>query len=347
MFDWPEIKSSSYYLIAILCVFLCLSCYHRQQIQTAKKSDNIIIKKDKKKADFIVAKDGSGDFKTVQEAINAVPDMQKARTIIYIKNDVYKEKLILPANKTNVKLLGESLSGVVLTYDDYASKKNSRGENIGTTGSSSFFVYGDGFIAENITFENSSGPVGQAVAVRVSADKIKFVNCRFLGFQDTLYPQANASKGRQYFQNCYVEGTTDFIFGAAAAVFEDCIIYCKKGGQYITAANTPAGALFGFVFLRCTIKGDEGVQYYLGRPWGNDAKTVFLYCFLPAFITPQGWHNWSKPDAEKTTFYAEYKNKGAGAASHGRVSWSHQLTDRLASEYTLANIFKDWDVSVE
>lgn len=297
--------------------------------------------------DFVVAQDGTGDFKTVQEAINAVPDSSQKRTLIFIKSGVYKEKLTLPASKTNVSFIGENVEKVVLTYDDYASKKDPKGNNIGTSGSSSFFIYGDGFSAENITFENSAGPVGQAVAVRVSADKIKFINCRFLGFQDTLYAHGNAPKSRQYYKNCYIEGTSDFIFGAAAAVFENCTIHCKKGGQYITAANTPAGAPFGFVFLRCNITGEPGVSYYLGRPWGNEAKTAFLYCKLPSFIRPEGWHNWGRPEAEKTTLYAEYKNTGDGAAAANRVPWSYQLTDTQAGKYTPQNIFTNWNVFTE
>jgi pectinesterase len=148
----------------------------------------------------------------VQEAINAVSGTNNRRTVIFIKNGIYKEKLTLPATKTNVSFVGEDVNKVILTYDDYASKKNNQGREIGTTGSSSFFIYGDGFTAENITFENSAGPVGQAVAVRVSADRIRFKNCRFLGFQDTLYVHGAGAKSRQYYQNCYIEGTTDFIF---------------------------------------------------------------------------------------------------------------------------------------
>ncbi len=161
--------------------------------------------------DFMVAQDGSGDFTTVQEAINAVPDFRKNRTTIFIKNGVYKEKLILPASKTLVSFIGEEATKTILTYDDYAAKKNIFGEEKGTTGSSSFFIFGDDFHARNITFENSAGPVGQAVAVRIDGDRVVFENCRFLGFQDTLYPHGEHS--RQYYKDCYIEGTVDFIFG--------------------------------------------------------------------------------------------------------------------------------------
>lgn len=297
------------------------------------------------KPDFTVAKDGTGDFTTVQEAINAVPDSNKAGTIIFIKNGTYKEKLTVPATKINVTFLGENINKVILTYDDYAGKKNEKGRDMGTTGSSSFFIYGDGFIAENITFENSAGPVGQAVAVRVSADRVQFRNCRFLGFQDTLYVHGAGAKSRQYYKNCYIEGTTDFIFGAATALFEKCTIYCKKRGTYITAANTPKEASYGMVFLNCLITGDQSVSYYLGRPWGDFAKTVFIQSKLPAFIKPEGWHNWGRPVAEQTVHYAEYKNTGEGAATGKRVGWAHQLTKEQSKNYTAKHIFNGWKVS--
>ncbi|WP_114790029.1 pectinesterase family protein [Niabella yanshanensis] len=296
------------------------------------------------KPDFIVAKDGTGNFTTVQEAIDAVPASNNKRTVIFIKNGTYKEKLTLPATKINVSFVGEDVNKVILTYDDYASKQNEKGVNIGTTGSSSFFIYGDGFTAENITFENSAGPVGQAVAVRVSADRIQFKNCRFLGFQDTLYVHGAGAKSRQYYKNCYIEGTTDFIFGAATVLFENCRIYCKKGGSYITAANTPKDAAYGMVFIKCAITGENGVSYYLGRPWGDFAKTVFIQSKLPAFIRPEGWHNWGRPSAEQTVHYAEFNNSGAGAATGKRVGWSKQLTKEDAKQYTAKHIFNGWNI---
>lgn len=230
----------------------------------------------------------------------------------------------------------------ILTYNDFASKKNRFGEEMGTTGSTSFYVFGDEFIAENITFENSSGPVGQAVAVRVDGDKVMFRNCRFLGFQDTLYPHGERS--RQYYKDCYIEGTVDFIFGWSTAVFDNCEIYCKEKG-YITAASTNPDTQHGFVFINCMITGSaEANSFYLGRPWRPYAKTVFINCFLDKQIRAEGWHNWNKPDAEKTAFYAEYKNHGPGAQPTSRVAWSHQLTDEEAQRYTLENIFGDWTI---
>lgn len=295
--------------------------------------------------DFVVAKDGSGDFKTVQEAINAVPDFRKNVTSVFIKKGVYMEKLTLPASKTSVSFIGEDVHSTILTFDDFASKKNKFGEEMGTTGSSSFFIFGDDFTAEKITFENSAGPVGQAVAVRIDGDRVKFGNCRFLGFQDTLYPHGENS--RQYYKNCYIEGTTDFIFGWSTAVFEDCEIFCKEGGTYITAASTVEGADFGFVFINCRITGNAPANsYYLGRPWRPFAQTVFINCHLDKQIKPEGWHNWDKPEAEKTAFYGEYKSKGPGANPTERVGWSHQLNEKELKKYSKENIFKDWNIGV-
>lgn len=294
--------------------------------------------------DFIVAQDGSGDFTSVQAALNAVPDFRKNVTTIFVKRGVYKEKLTLATSKTNVKLVGEDRMNTIITYDDFASKKNRFGEEIGTTGSTTFFVFGDDFMAVNITFENSSGPVGQAVAVRIDGDKVQFVNCRFLGFQDTLYP--HGEKSRQYYKNCYIEGTVDFIFGWSTVLFEDCVIHCKRGHGYITAASTLETTPVGFVFKNCKITGDaEEGTYYLGRPWRSFAKTVFIDCDLANHIIPAGWHNWNKPDAEKTTYYGEFNSTGAGANPAARVGWSHQLTAEDASAYTWEFIMGDWKLN--
>jgi pectinesterase len=309
------------------------------------KGENSVTIQQKAKYDLVVSKDGTGNFKTVQEAINSVKDSNAVTTVIFIRNGIYKEKLRLPVSKTNIRLVGESVEKTVLTYDDFASKKDSTGRNIGTSPSASFFIYGSDFTAENITFENSSGPVGQAVAVRVTGDRVKFVNCRFLGFQDTLYTHGDNS--RQYYYNCYIEGTVDFIFGASTALFEKCTIYGKRGGFY-TAASTPPGKKFGYVFKDCNITGDAPANsFYLGRSWRPTAKTVFINCKLDKQVIAQGWNNWSNAENEKTAYYAEYKNTGAGANTSNRVAWSHQLTDGEATPYTLKNIFGDWDPAIK
>lgn len=289
---------------------------------------------------FIVAADGTADFRTVQEAINAVPDFRKNETKIFIRKGTYKEKLVLPTSKTNVTFVGEDRDKTILTYDDFATKKNRFGEEVGTTGSTSFFVFGDSFRAENITFENSSGPVGQAVAVRVDGDMVAFINCSFLGFQDTLYP--HGEKSRQYYRDCLIEGTVDFIFGWSTAVFDRCTIVCKDHG-FVTAPSTNEGVAYGFVFLDCRITGNAPESsFYLGRPWRPFGKSAFLRCDLGSMIKPEGWHNWDKPEAEKNAFFAEYKNTGDGASIDQRVNWSHQLTDEEALLYTPENILGEW-----
>ena len=291
--------------------------------------------------DFTVAKDGSGDFTTVQEAINAVPDFRKNETTIFIKNGIYKEKLILPESKVLLTFIGENIDSSIITYDDYASKKNLFGEEMGTTGSSSFFIFGSDFTAKNITFENSSGPIGQAVAVRIDGDRVKFINCRFLGFQDTLYPHGKDS--RQYYKNCYIEGTVDFIFGWSTAYFDSCEISCKKGGGYITAASTEQNSKYGFVLNGCNIIGNApDSSFYLGRPWRPYSNVVFMNCKLSSVIKPEGWNNWGKVENEKTAFYAEYKNSGKGFKPNARVEWSHQLTEEEAKYYSLEKVFGDW-----
>jgi pectinesterase len=291
--------------------------------------------------DFVVDQNGNGDFTTVQEAIDAVPFLRKNVTEIYIRNGIYKEKLTVPATKTNVTLIGEDVLKTIITYDDYASKHNRFGEEMGTSASASAFVNGDNFKAENITFENSAGPVGQAVAVRVDGDLATFINCRFLGFQDTLYP--HGEKSRQYYLSCYIEGTTDFIFGWSTVVFEDCEIYSKKGGQYITAASTLQDSPYGFVFVNCKMTGDAPANsVYLGRPWRPFARTVLIHCELGKHIKNEGWHNWNKSEAEKTAFYAEYQSLGPGANPAARVIWSHQLSEDSIKQYTLKQIFNGW-----
>ena len=295
---------------------------------------------EEKKYDFIVAQDGSGNFRTIQEAINAVPDFRKKITTIYIRKGVYKEKLILAGSKQLVKFIGEDVNKTILTYDDFAQKKNVFGEEKGTSGSASFYIYGDGFTAENITFQNSSGPVGQAVAVWVAGDKSAFRNCRFLGFQDTLYTYGRGS--RQYYKDCYIEGTVDFIFGSSTAVFDRCEIFAKSHG-YLTAASTPDTVKYGYVFVECKIGGDAPENsFYLGRPWRPYAKTVFIKCDLGKMIKPEGWDHWGKESNKQTAFYAEYKNKGGGFKPDKRVNWSHQLSDDEAKEYTLEKIFRGW-----
>jgi len=312
-----------YSSIAVLIILMtCLSCSSDAQ-QPAYKTK------------YIVAQDGSGDFKTIQEAINACKAFPDERIVIHIRPGVYKEKIEVHSQNTRLTLRGENAETTIITFDDYSGKGD-----INTFTSYTAKILGNDFIAENITFENSAGPVGQAVALHVEADRSVFRNCRFLGNQDTVY---TGGESRQYFVNCYIEGTTDFIFGAATAVFDRCSIYSKKN-SYITAASTTQGKLFGYVFFDCTLTASaEATKVYLGRPWRNFAKTVFLNCNLGAHILPEGWHNWSKPEAEQTVYYGEYKSTGSGANPSARVAWSHQLTEQDRSTYSVEKVLAGSD----
>lgn len=282
--------------------------------------------------DFTVAKDGSGDFTTVQEAINAVPDFRKAnRTTILIKKGDYKEKVIIPECKINLTLVGED--GAVITYDDYASKLNRFGEEKSTSGSASCYIYAPDFIAENITFENSAGPVGQAVACFVSGDRAIFRKCRFLGNQDTLYTYGYPT--RQYYEDCYIEGTVDFIFGKATAVFNRCNIH-SRGKGYVTAPATPEDSKYGYVFHDCKLTAEKGVENVpLSRPWRPYAQAIFINCELGKHISPAGWNNWGKASNEQTVTYAEYNSKGPGANPSARAPYSRQLTDPTPYDITI------------
>lgn len=288
--------------------------------------------------DYVVAEDGSGDFFTVQEAVNAVPDFRKnKRTTILVRKGEYKERVIIPASKINLSLIGED--GAVLTDDTYAAKKNCFGEEMSTSGSSTVYIYAPDFYAENITFANTAGRVGQAVACFVDGDRAYFKNCRFLGNQDTLYTYGKDS--RQYYEGCYIEGTVDFIFGWSTALFKDCTIH-SLGNGYVTAPSTDQGKKYGYVFWNCRLTGtDEAKAVYLSRPWRPYAQAVFIRCELGKHILPVGWNNWGKKSNESTVFYAEYQNAGAGADTAERASYSKQLKD--ISAYQPEEVLKGTD----
>ncbi|WP_194765966.1 pectate lyase [Tamlana sp. I1] len=283
---------------------------------------------------MVVSKDGTGDFTNIQDAIYAAKAIPAQRVIIHVKNGVYNEKVHVFSWNTKITLLGESQEKTIITFDDFFNKIN-LGRN-STFHTATVLVEGDDFIAKNLTIENASGDVGQAVALSVNANRCFFENCKLLGFQDTLYTAGEGFK--QYFKNCYIEGGTDFIFGEATVLFESCTIHSKTN-SYITAASTPENQEFGYVFKNCKITANNEVNaVYLGRPWRIYAKTVFVNCDLGKQIKPEGWHNWSKPEAEKTSFYAEYHNSGAGFQPEHRVKWSHQLSKHEAKKYSFKNI---------
>lgn len=286
-------------------------------------------------ADLVVAADGSGRFKTVQEAINAAPAGSPANpSVIRIKPGIYKEQIHVPREKRFVSLVGEDANKTVLTYDLLANALGQDGKPLGTFRTPSTRIDADDFTAENITFENSAGTAAQALAIAINGDRVVFRNCRFLGWQDTIL----ANRGRHYFENCYIAGHYDFIFGAATAFFQNCHIHCLRDG-YITAASTPANQPFGFIFSNCTITGEApDVMTYLGRPWRSHANVIFLNTKMSEVVRSIGWNNWEQPDREKTARYAEFNSTGPGANPQARAAWSRQLTNAEARAITLEKV---------
>lgn len=281
---------------------------------------------------IVVSRDGTGNFRNLQDAINSIRAYMADRTTIFIKNGVYKEKVVVPSWVTNLTLIGESVENTIITWDDHANI-----EKMGTFKTYTIWIQGNGFRAENITFENNAAKLGQAVAVHVDGDRVVFINCRLLGNQDTLLTANQES--RQYYENCYIEGTTDFIFGPATAWFENCHIHSKKN-SYITAASTVQENKYGYVFNKCKFTAADSItKVYLGRPWRPYACTVFMNCDLGSHILPEGWDNWRNPENEKTARYSEYKSFGSGANPAKRVAWSHQLSDEEVKSFTIEKVF--------
>ena len=288
------------------------------------------------KYDIVISADGHGDYMSVQEGVNAIPDYShKEITHVLIRKGIYKEEVNIPHTKFRVHFKGEDAENTVITFDKYAKKLwPGRDFPIGTSGSASIYIHASYITFEDITFENSAGEgkeIGQAVAVFTDGDFLFFNRCRFIGNQDTLYTYGRYGKfggiKRNYFKDCYIEGTTDFIFGTSIAYFEGCRIHSKKN-SYVTAASTLQGQKYGYVFVNCKLTADEGVdKCYLGRPWGAYAKTVFIGCELGSHILPDGWHDWEKdgkPDTKKNSFYGEWGSTGPGAAGP-RVKWAHKI----------------------
>lgn len=290
--------------------------------------------KSKAQTNLFVALDGSARFKSVQAAIMAVPSgSREDPVIIHIAPGTYKELIYLQREKCFFRLLGENPTNTILSFNLYAGITNAEGKPIGTFKTPSATIDADDFTAENLTFENSAGPVGQALAIRVDGDRAAFRNCRFLGWQDTIL----LNRGRQYFENCYICGHVDFIFGAATAWFEKCRIHCLRDG-YITAASTPQDTPFGFVFSNCQITGEPVVRTFLGRPWRIYASTVFLNCEMSDVVRPEGWNDWKKPETHTTARYAEYQSTGPGAIPASRPDWTKQLTKSAAQKITMETV---------
>lgn len=283
---------------------------------------------------IVVARDGSGQYRNIQEAIESIRAYMDFTVLVYVKNGTYKEKVVIPAWIKNVIIEGEDKDKTILTYDDHANINK-----MGTFRTYTLKVEGDNVTLKNITIENNAPQMGQAVALHTQGDCLQFINCRLLGNQDTVFTGGDYT--RVYFYNCYIEGTTDFIFGSSTALFEDCQIHSKRN-SYITAASTPGDVEYGYVFKNCRLTAAEGVEkVHLGRPWRPYGATLFMNCEMGKHILPAGWHNWNKPENEKTARYAEYKNSGAGADTKKRVKWSSRLTDQEAQSITTEAIFRN------
>ncbi|MBL6449265.1 pectin esterase [Fulvivirga sp. 29W222] len=281
----------------------------------------------------VVARDGSGDYTSIQEAINSSKAFPYQRVIIKVKNGVYREKVKVYAWNPNISLIGEDKEKTIITYDDHF-KKIDLGRN-STFHTATLSVEGCSFYASNLTIRNTAGDVGQAIALSVSANKVMIENCNIEGNQDTLYTSGEGF--RQYYHKCYIEGTTDFIFGNATALFSNCTIH-SKADSYITAASTPQHEPFGYAFAHCTLTADEHVsKVYLGRPWRKYAKTVFVETVIGDHVVEEGWSMWSGEE-DNHAFYAEYKCTGPGFKPESRVGWSHQLDSLEVAKYTIENI---------
>lgn len=306
-------------LIRFWLLLLCLVCAGSAWSADGKWKDTLV-----------VDGSGNGDYRTLTEAMEGIRAFMGYRVTVLVRNGVYREKLVVPSWLQNVDLVGEDAEKTVISFDDHANIRR-----MGTFRTYTLKVEGNGITFRNLTIENNAPPLGQAVALHTEGDRLVFVGCRFLGNQDTVY--TGAAGTRLYFKDCYIEGTTDFIFGPSTALFEDCVIHSKRN-SYITAASTPPGVEVGYVFLNCRLTAAPDVdKVYLGRPWRPYAATVFVGCEMGAHICPAGWDNWRNADNERTARYGEYGNRGPGADTSRRVGWVKMLTKEEAVKYT------DWN----
>lgn len=287
---------------------------------------------------LVVARDGTGEFRNIDDAIEVCRAFMDYHKVIYVKKGIYKEKFVIPSWLTNIEICGEDADETVITWDDHANiKTKERPNGIGTFRTYTLKIEGSSITLKNITIENNSARLGQAVALHTEGDRLTFIGCRFLGHQDTVYTGIGGC--RQLFKGCYIEGTTDFIFGPGTAWFEDCEIR-SKADSYITAASTPKDQPYGYVFHKCRLTADAGVtKVYLGRPWRDYGYTLFINCNLGSHIRPEGWHHWQK-EREHTARYLEYNNYGPGADTSKRASWTRTLTSKEAKLITQESVLQ-------
>lgn len=291
---------------------------------------------------LFVARDGTAEFRNINDAIEVCRAFMDYHKVIFVKKGIYKEKLIIPSWLTNIEICGQDRDNTIITYDDHANiKMPGTDKGMGTFRTYTLQINGNNITLKNITVENNAARLGQAVALHTQGTRILFVNCRFLGNQDTIY--TGGIETQLFFKDCYIEGTTDFIFGPSTAWFEGCTIK-NKINSYVTAASTPQNVKYGYIFNNCKIIADPAAtKCYLGRPWRPYAHTLFMNCELGGHIRTEGWHNWGKQSNEQTARYEEYNNTGEGAATQGRALWSKQLTAKEAKKITIETVFGNTD----
>lgn len=294
----------------------------------------------------VVAKDGSGQYSTVQAAVNSIPNNSTTAKVIFVKKGTYTEKVEIPSTKTNLYIIGEEVNTTIIAYGDYSGSgkiyngiiTSANGVAIGTSTSHTMYVAANDFTLMNITIKNTAGDVGQAVALNSKGERHIIYHSKLIGYQDTYYTWTS---GRVYAKDSYIEGAIDYIFGSGVALFDSCQIHSVRTNSYITAASTDQNFKFGYVFNNCKLTASSGVSsVYLGRPWKAYAQTVFMNSEIGSFLSSAGWYQWSSaPTNSNTCYYAEYKNCGVGSGTGSRVSWSKQLTATQAATYTKANLF--------
>jgi pectinesterase len=282
-------------------------------------------------ADIVVDINGTGDYTTVQEGLNAAPDSSDDWTVIFIKKGIYQEKVILNHKKTKVVLVGEDVDSTIITNDDYGDKMLPGGHTFSTH---TFRADPHDFQAYNLTFENPSRQ-GQAVAFRSNGDRQILYHCKMLGYQDTYFDNFRT---RRYIKDCYIRGDVDFIFGFGVTLFDSCQLHCVDDG-YITASATPQHYDFGHVFTNCWITSPDhwSPDIYLGRPWFPYANTAFLYTWQTSDVFSIGWGRWD--GRENTCLYYEYENYGPGFRPDRRLPFGQFLDSAAAQRYQADTIF--------
>ncbi|KAK1274089.1 Pectinesterase QRT1 [Acorus gramineus] len=277
---------------------------------------------------IVVDKRGKGDSSTVRGALDMVPDGNPARVKIFLFPGIYREKVVVPITKPYVTFIGNDSANTVISWNARASDRSSDGGYVGTLDSATFAVEAEYFCAKGITFENTSpnakpGEKGmQAVALRVSADKAMFLDCRILGSQDTLFDH----NGRHYYLDCFIQGSIDFIFGDAKSLYQECTLHsvATSYGAIAASQRNSMAQDSGFSFFHCQLDGHGSL--YLGRAWGRYATVVYSFCELDGIVIPQGWDDWGDPSRTRTAWFGEFECTGRGAYSSERVPWAKSLT---------------------